>query len=237
MYINIYPYDRNTIEMVDALNFHINQYSQCTRYIDLVLGDGLLFNNLDKQFNKYLLNDYVRSRLNFYKLLKTQIPEYLLNECEYIWNTYDTGDLLPMYTKEKDPYRKCMEHYILENKSADKELQLEYFPKSDLEKVMIKLKSNDILLTVEKIIDTVHGTSINDLIFINLDLISEQYHTKVIKSCMHYSNGVLVMYSSIGSKYLDLLKYWEVKERINGTGYIFVLDNELPGSFYAVQDA
>lgn len=237
MYVTIYPHDKETIEVVDVMNSIVNDYNQCTRYVDLVLGDGLLFNNLNKEFEKYVLNDYVSSRMNFYKLLKTQRTDYVLYECEDMWNKHDVDSLFRMYMNEKDMYKKCMEHYILKNKSADKENLLECFPKESIEKVSSKLKNNDILLKTDKLYKVVCDTNKDDLLFINLDAINENYHKKTILTSVYSSNAVIMIYSSIGSRYLSMLESFDVKERVNKTGYIFVYDNELPRSFYVLQDA
>lgn len=194
----------------------------------MFLGDGLFFNNLEKRFDKYLLNDYKKQNVNFYILMKSQLKEYFINECEDLWNNYDVDKLFPMYLNEKNEYKKCMECYVLANKTCDKETQLERFPKNNLELVMDKIKSNDILFSIDKVYDVLSKTGFNDLLFVNLDMVKVEHHKKIMNMCHMLSKAVTIVYSNMGCMYLEDAKRYDVAERINETGYIFVCDNQVP---------
>ena len=232
MKINIYPYNPEMLDAIDLINSYIEQYDQCNNYIDLFLGNGIVFNNLTKSFNKYILNDYKNSTINFYKLLKTQLPEYVINECEYYWKEFDINDLTQILLKEKNNYKKCIEYYVLENKVSNKEIKLDYFPSKELEYVSFKLKKNDILFSIDKVSDVYSKATINDLLFINLDNVYEKLHRKIIQWSTYVSCAVNVIYSSIGSNYLSICKNCQVAERINETGFLFIFDNELSKEWY-----
>lgn len=231
MYITIYPFDKSTIEVVDTINAYINEYKQCTRYIDMFLGDGLIFNNLTRTFDNYILSDSNSYRLNFYRLLREQRTDYFVSLIEEVWNTCNISNLTQDFLVESDFYTKIVDFYVLQNKTVDKDLLLSYFPKKELTYVSDKLKSNKIEFRESKIGDICRETNILDLLFINLDIVKEEYHRRIIKYSLYYNKAVTFIYSKIGCNYIQDNKYCSSSIRVNGTGYIFIYDNELPEGF------
>lgn len=77
---NLIKYAGTKIKYVDLINKHINQ-TDGTIYVEPFLGSGSVFLNLEKEFDRYILNDKDRNVIRIFKSFKDADYE-LFKACE-----------------------------------------------------------------------------------------------------------------------------------------------------------
>lgn len=103
--LKIYNYSGSKIKFVDTINTYINK-SNATTYVEPFLGSGAVFLNLEKEFDRYILNDLDSNVVKIFNAFKNSY----YSDIEYIkdltTNKYDIRNNKDDYYEFRDLVNK-----------------------------------------------------------------------------------------------------------------------------------